>query len=92
MLAADVAAVSDGSLALDGEADARVGGALDGERDNSSRRDCLNLGILVAFVLQKRTRRGLGRRERKSKPGLSASFNTHGTTPRPALQNAPGKI
>jgi hypothetical protein len=64
-----LAAVSDGSLAPDGEADARVGGALGGERESSLRRDCLSLGILFAFVLQKRTRRGLGRRERKSKAG-----------------------
>jgi hypothetical protein len=45
-------AVSDSSLALDWEADDRVGGALGGERESSLRRDCLNLGILVAFVLQ----------------------------------------
>lgn len=63
MLAADVAAVSDGSLAPDGEADARDE-ALGGERENRLRIHCLNLRIIVAFVLQKRTRRGLGRRER----------------------------
>jgi hypothetical protein len=79
--------VSDGSLALDGEADARAGGALGGERESSSRKNCRNLGILVAFVLQKRTRRGLGRRERKSKAAFSfLQYSMHG------LQNAPGKI
>ncbi len=52
---------------LDGEADARVGGLLGGERESSLRRNCLVLGILVAFDLPKRTRRV--RLERRSKEG-----------------------
>jgi hypothetical protein len=89
MLAADVAAVSDCSLGLDGGADARVGGALGGERENSLR-SRLNVGILVSFILRTRTRRGLAGRERKSKAAFSfLQYSMHGQ--RTTLQNAPGK-
>jgi hypothetical protein len=91
-VAADVAAVSDGSLVLDGEADARVGGALGGERESSLRRDCLNPGILVAFVLQKRTRRGLRRRERKSKTGAFSSLRYSNARDTANVLHALGKI
>jgi hypothetical protein len=40
--------VSNGSLALDIEANTRVSGALGGERESSLYRE--NLGILVAFI------------------------------------------
>lgn len=74
MLAPDVAAVTDSSLALDREADARVDGALGGERESSLRRDCLIPGILVTFALQKRTRRGLGRLEKIQSGGFQLSL------------------
>ena len=74
-LAAGVAAVSDGSLEPDGEeADARVGGALCDERGNSLRTLYRNPDFLVAFILQKQTRRGLGRREKRSKAGAFSSL------------------
>jgi hypothetical protein len=79
MLAADVAAVSDGSLALDGEADARVGGALGGEWERSLCRNCLTPCILVAFVLQQPGKKKIRKtREKNPKPGyqLPSILNT----------------
>lgn len=84
MLAADVAAVSDGSLALDGEADARVGGALGVERENSLRRE--HLGILVAFIWKADKKRIGKMREKVQGWGFqlpSTLGTTHHTSKRP---------